>query len=157
MTDGDREPVGTLVIGYGSDLRGDDAAGRRAVERVADRELPGVRVLSLPQLTPELAEDVTACAHAVFVDASVTDTAVTVRPAAPAPPSWRLTHHAAPSSLLALARAMGHAPAAHTVTIPAVDLGLSLRLSPATAAHVDEAVERILALCAMPGRDRPRC
>lgn len=155
MTDDDQDPTDTLVIGYGSDLRGDDAAGRRAVERVADRGLPGVRVLSLAQLAPELAEDLTTCGRAVFVDASVSDTAVTVRSVAPAPPSWRLTHSVAPSSLLALAAAMGHAPAADVVTIPAVDLGLSLQLSPATAAHVDEAVERIVALCAVPD-DRQR-
>jgi hydrogenase maturation protease len=137
-----------LVIGYGSELRGDDAAGRRAAEAVAARELPGVSVLSVPQLMPEIAADLAGCRLAIFVDASVVDEAVEVRPLAPASPDWRLTHHVAPSSLLALAAAVASAPAnAVVVTIPASNFQLGTALSATTAVAVSEAVDRIVDLC----------
>lgn len=139
-----------LVLGYGSDLRGDDAAGRRVAEAVAARHLPGVRVLSLPQLTPELADDLTRCRLAIFVDASAVDTDVRVGELAPVAPDRRLSHSAAPSSLLALAAALGTAPRAVVVSVPARDFSLRTSLSTATAAHVTEAVEQVLALCTAP-------
>lgn len=149
---------GVLVIGYGSDLRRDDGAGRRAADAVADRGLPGVRVLSLPQLAPEVAEDLTAVDLAIFVDASVRDATVAVRAVEPAPPTWRLTHHLTPSSLLSLADALGAVPRAEVISIPAVDLKLGTTLSPRTALAVDEAVTWIVDRCryhhAASGTDR---
>lgn len=143
-----------LVIGYGSDLRGDDAAGRRAAEAVAARDLPGVSVLSVPQLLPEIAADLARCRLAIFVDASAVDDAVEIRRVAPAPPDWRLTHHVAPSSLLALAAAVASAPAdAVVVTIPASDFQLGVTLSATTTAAVDRAVDHIVDLCRLPKPD----
>lgn len=99
-----------MRIGYGSVLRGDDAVGRRAAEAVAARDLPGVRVLSVPQLVPELAVDLAGCRSAIFVDASVVDDTVQVRRLAPVSPASRLTHSVAPQSLLALAADLETAP-----------------------------------------------
>lgn len=142
-----------LVIGYGNDLRGDDAAGRRVAHAVAARHLPGVRVLSVVQLTPELAADLADCRLAVFVDASLTHRDVTVpdiatHDVAPAEPEWGMTHHATPSSLLALAAALSSAPRAVVVTIPAVDTALGTTLSPMTATAVAQAVDRVVELVA---------
>jgi Ni,Fe-hydrogenase maturation factor len=58
-----------LVIGYGNDLRGDDAAGPRVAELIGARELPGVRAIASRQLTPDLAEQLARADLAVFVDA----------------------------------------------------------------------------------------
>jgi hydrogenase maturation protease len=139
---------GVLVIGYGSDLRGDDAVGRRAAEAIAARDLAGVRVLSVPQLVPELAVDLAQCRSVIFVDASATDDTVRVRRLAPVSPPSRLSHSVAPQSLLALAAAVDGAPAdAVVVTIPASEFGLSTTLSEATTAAMSEAVERIVGLC----------
>jgi Ni,Fe-hydrogenase maturation factor len=104
-------------------------------------------VLSLPQLAPELAEDLVGVDLAIFVDASVGDDTVTVRTVEPVPPSWRLTHHVTPSALLGLAAAMGAAPRAELVSIPASDLDLGTTLSRLTAGGVDEAVRWIVARC----------
>lgn len=146
----------TLVIGYGNDLRRDDAAGRRAAEQVGDRGLPGVRVLSVPQLAPEHVVDVAACARVVFVDASIVDDTVTVRPVVPCWPGWRTTHHLAPASLLGLARTVGDvAPPAVVVTIPISDAAVGLALSPRAAAGVRDAVARIVELCDRPAAERP--
>lgn len=147
MTDAPR-PGDVLVIGYGSELRRDDAAGRRAVEEVGNRRLTGVRVLSVTQLAPEHAADLAECRLVVFVDASIVDDAVSVRVVTPSWPDWRLSHHLTPDTLLGLARsACGRAPDAVVVTIPITDAAIGLALSSHAAAGVREAVERIVELC----------
>ncbi|PPT05423.1 NADH-reducing hydrogenase maturation factor [Geitlerinema sp. FC II] len=60
-----------LVIGYGNSLRGDDGIGRAIAEQVASWNLPHVRSLSLHQLTPELAEELSRVDRAVFIDACI--------------------------------------------------------------------------------------
>src|SRR5262245_1795360 len=62
-----------VVIGYGNDLRGDDAVGLRAAQAVAAWDMPGVCGLAVHQLTPELAEILAGAALAIFVDARVPD------------------------------------------------------------------------------------
>jgi Ni,Fe-hydrogenase maturation factor len=126
-----------LVIGYGSELRRDDAAGRHAAE----------------QLAPEHAADIADSRLVVFVDASIVDDAVSVRSVVPAWPDWRLTHHLTPAALLGLAQAVGdRIPEGVIVTIPITDAALGLSLSARAAAGVREAVERIVELCAGPAR-----
>jgi len=44
-----------LLIGYGNELRGDDAIGPLVARALAELRLPGTQVLALTQLTPELA------------------------------------------------------------------------------------------------------
>ena len=137
-----------LVVGYGNDLRGDDAVGRRAAEAVAARRLPGIRVLSVPQLTPELAAEFAGCRCVVFVDASVADQTVHQRTLRASSLDSRLTHHVAPESLLAFGTVLGFAPGeAFVVTIPATHLELGTQLSADAAAAMDEAVQCIIALC----------
>lgn len=135
-----------LVLGYGSDLRRDDGAGRVAAEAVAARDLPGVTARALHQLTPELAEDL-AGTQVIFVDATVARRTVDLTELAAGDGTGPMTHHADPRGLLDLAAALG-APAAGAwlVHIPAHDLGLGTGLSDATAGFVDEAVARIVAL-----------
>ena len=60
-----------LIIGYGSSLRGDDAAGRRVADRLAEilADEPEVEILSLPQLAPETVLPVSKAEHVYFIDA----------------------------------------------------------------------------------------
>ena len=61
----------TLVIGYGSPIRGDDAIGPLAADALAAGPLPpGLRVLSRHVLTAELAEDLAAADRVIFLDAA---------------------------------------------------------------------------------------
>src|ERR1043165_3956952 len=60
-----------LVIGYGNELRGDDAAGPEVARSIAELQLPGVEVLVRPILTPELADNVAQAATVIFVDAGM--------------------------------------------------------------------------------------
>lgn len=108
-----------LLIGYGNPLRGDDALGPMAVERLRPL-LTDAELLSCHQLAPELAERLAGCELALFVDAAACGEPGTVRlqrlrPQADGVAS--LTHHVQPAALLALAQELyGRAPAAMLVT-----------------------------------------
>ena len=67
-----------LVIGYGNTLRGDDGIGPAVAGEIDRLAVPGVRVIVVHQLTPELAADLAACRRAVFIDAATTGEAVAV-------------------------------------------------------------------------------
>jgi hydrogenase maturation protease len=63
--------VSTLIVGYGSPIRGDDAIGPLAADALAAQPLPeGVRVIARHVLTAELAEDLAAADRAIFLDAA---------------------------------------------------------------------------------------
>lgn len=62
----------TLVIGYGSPIRGDDALGPLAADRLQSRELPlNVEVIARHVLTAELVADLTEHERVIFLDAAV--------------------------------------------------------------------------------------
>ncbi len=62
----------TLIIGYGSPIRGDDALGPLAAEALAAGPLPPrVSVISRHILTAELVADLAANDRVIFIDASV--------------------------------------------------------------------------------------
>ena len=58
-----------LIVGYGNELRGDDAVGARVAQAVADWHLPEVKVQVVHQLMPELAAEVAKTDYVIFVDA----------------------------------------------------------------------------------------
>ncbi len=60
------------LIGYGNPLRQDDAAGWEAARRLEEKygHTPGVEILALHQLTPELADTLSHSSLAVFIDAA---------------------------------------------------------------------------------------
>jgi hydrogenase maturation protease len=144
-----------LVIGYGSDLRGDDAAGRIVAEAIEAHDLDGIAVVTAVQLTPELALAIAGRDVVVFVDASIDDGEVTVRDlAATAPAAGVMTHHADPATLLSMVPSVGNPPAAaYLVSIPARNLDLGTELSETTARAIDQAVDVILGLVLESGRE----
>jgi hydrogenase maturation protease len=138
-------PTGILVVGYGNTLRRDDSVGPKVAEAVAVLNLPGVRALACPLLTPELAEPVSQARLVIFVDAAVdAPREVQRRKLAPAASSQIMAHAASPATLLALARdVFGHAPEAWWLTIPAEDLGIGEELSPLAQRGFKSAVQEI--------------
>jgi hydrogenase maturation protease len=110
-----------LIIGYGNPLRGDDAFGYVAAERL--RQLirdPEVDVVAVQQLTPELMEPLSRATRAVFLDAAAEGKPGTIseRRIQPLPAAPAFTHFATPEALLAGARALyGSAPAALLLTV----------------------------------------
>lgn len=137
-----------LVIGYGNDLRRDDGLGPRIAHELAARAWPGVQVLTLQQLLPELAEPLAECQLAIFVDARCDSQVGSIAVQSLTPASDILgTHASNPAGLLALARDLfGRAAPAWWVTVAGQDFGWGEGLSPAAERLVPEAVRRVESL-----------
>ena len=138
-----------LVIGYGNDLRSDDAVGKRVAEAVATWKLPSVQALAVHQLTPELTVKLTDVDRAIFVDAYTAThdqqvQEVQVRPLKPVHTGGVAGHTGDPQSLLALTKALySHCPQAWWVTIPGVNFEVGDSLSLPAERGVAVALERI--------------
>lgn len=104
-----------LIIGFGNPMREDDGLGCRAAELVQCKDAD---VLTCRQLTPELAEAVSAASMVLFLDASVSQEALTVAISVVEPePSAAWSHHLTPAMLCGLAvGAYGAAPAAFLIS-----------------------------------------
>jgi hydrogenase maturation protease len=139
-------PRDTLVIGIGNPLCGDDGAGPAVVAALPVS--PHARYLDVHQLLPELADDIARARRVIFVDASVTATAVTVRRVAPTEGRGLRSHVLSPQALLRLCQeAYGTLPrSAWVVEIPASGFDLGAGLSPHTRQGVDAAVEAVARL-----------
>lgn len=127
----DRQP-NILVIGYGNDLRSDDAVGKIASKTIASWQLPNVDTLTLHQLTPELAEQIAQFDRVIFIDAypASEDDSVRVEPLELTATNTIVNHISNPRSLLTLVRDVySRSPQAWLVTIPAVNFELGEEIS----------------------------
>jgi hydrogenase maturation protease len=139
-----------LVIGYGSSLCGDDAAGLLAARRLA---AIGYRAIEAHQLTPELAERVAAVRTVIFLDAhaELPPGEVAVRALTATAAHTPLEHHAGPAGLLRLACTVyGAAPRAWMVGMGGATFELGEGLSPDAERAVERAVEEAIR-CMNPG------
>jgi hydrogenase maturation protease len=142
-----------LVIGYGNELRGDDGLGPYIAASIEARNLPDVRVLTVRQLTPELAEQLSNAAVAVFVDASMqaADNGVEVKAVAPGAVALSMTHVFDPQVLLAIAQALyGRAPRAWAVHVAGDNFTPGEGLTAAARRRADAAARAITALLREP-------
>ncbi|MCC7377266.1 MAG: hydrogenase maturation protease [Verrucomicrobiales bacterium] len=133
-----------LVIGYGSDLHGDDGVGPWIANLVAGLEWPGVRCFALTQLTPDLASELSRAKAVVFVDASVRVAPGHFQVGSLTSASLQTldSHHCTPATLLSLARELyGHAPVSWTMNIGASNFALGHPISPAVT-RLREAILR---------------
>ncbi len=136
-----------LVIGYGNELRRDDAVGPLVAQAVAARQRSGVRALSVHQLAPELAETLATSSVAIFVDAAATGETRVARQILDARAPERIGHLSDPTWLLGLTEAVyGRRPAAWLVTVPAADVGHGTGLSPTAKSGLRQALEVVEAL-----------
>jgi hydrogenase maturation protease len=120
MANDDRSDA--LVIGLGNEWRGDDGLGPEVARRIEALRLPSVRVLTVHQLVPELAEALSGVGRAFFVDAGAYPQLdpIAVKPLTADGADSLATHTCDPRSLLALSRILyGCAPRAWTITIEA--------------------------------------
>ncbi|MFO1498573.1 MAG: hydrogenase maturation protease [Verrucomicrobiota bacterium] len=136
--------MSTLVIGYGNELRGDDALGPKLAALIAQRHLPGVVVLTCHQLMPELAEAISQAELVIFLDAVIDRSAgIQVQPVVPPAQPGLRNHGLQPATLLGLARDLfGHGPAAWLLTMPAYDLSFRDGLSAEAQSNLAEALDR---------------
>ncbi|MFP4149307.1 MAG: hydrogenase maturation protease [Nitriliruptoraceae bacterium] len=140
-------PAPVLVIGVGSLLRTDDAVGRKVADRVEAMALEQVEVLSLHQLTPEVAPLAADRDLVIIVDAAVDVTALTVRELEIDTSGALMTHHLGPAGLLSFGAKLGWRPhRAVSLSVPVRDLEVGTEVSSEGARLVDAAVAEVLAL-----------
>ena len=140
-----------LIIGYGNELRGDDAAGPRVAMHIAKWELEDVKTLSVHQLTPDLASDVARADYAIFVDACGGDhcsRTVQLEPIVgdciPSSLPHNTTHHGNPWTLLNLAETIyGHSPQGWLLQIPTERFDFGAGLSSTAQSGCDSAIRTI--------------
>jgi hydrogenase maturation protease len=139
--------VDLLIIGIGNPLRGDDSLGPRAAEMLSNHAHDRfTRVLSVHQLTPELAADLALARRAIFIDASAEDEPGRMRCTriAPAAQDVPLSHYCSPEAVLMLAQSLyGHAPESWLIRIGAGSFELSSRLSPLVKHPLRRLVEEL--------------
>lgn len=133
-----------LVIGYGSPLRGDDAVGQIVAQALLDANL-GIKVLSLHQLTPELADDLARVDKAYFVDACIDINLEHPRVTEVQPqPTNYASHFSSPQNLLALTKQLyGCWPKVYLIEIPAESFEFGETLSGKAQKGVSETLELI--------------
>ena len=136
-----------LVIGYGNPLRSDDGLGWMIAKRLAKRIGKSATVLTVQQLTPELAEPVSMADLVIFIDACYEGApgswqCETIQGALA--PSQTFAHHLTPATLLIYARAVLTAePAALLVSVAGGSFEYGQNLSPRVAAIVPEIVSTV--------------
>lgn len=136
-----------LIIGYGNPGRGDDGLGPVLADRIANLNLPGVRVDIDYQLTVEHAAQVAQAGQVVFVDAQMTGQgAVSFEPVACDAVQTLGSHSLAPAAVMRLARDLfGATPPAYQLGITGKEFGrISEGLSPQALSNLGYA-ERFLA------------
>jgi hydrogenase maturation protease len=141
-------PQSFIVIGYGNQLRGDDAIGQLVADTVAEWNFYHVKTKAVHQLMPELAEDLATVDAAIFVDACVAtdeESLLKLESISPAD-SCRIImgHTSNPRSLLALTRALyDYSPHSWLISVPGINFELSDHLSPFAERGVAAAITQI--------------
>ena len=138
----------TLIVGYGNPLRSDDGLGWHASRLLAEA-LAGqdIEVITCHQLTPELAETLSHCPRAVFIDAAAIGKPgeIRLKPVrVQALTSSAFTHSCTPAGLLASAKQLfGHRPRVIVITVSAQSFEFGESLSPVVSAALPEVVAQV--------------
>ncbi len=145
----------TLIIGYGNTLRGDDGVGRYLADQIAVLNWPRCQVLSVHQLTPELAAAIAGVDQVIFIDAQSVDSQASpglqIQPLHPTHNPEDLSHRSSPAALLTLAELLYNKNVkAWWVLIPAINFAYGETLSPVTQAAQLEALAKIQQLIHSP-------
>ena len=140
-----------LVLGFGNTLRGDDALGRIAAERVQAATDPAeVTVISQSAPTPELAAVIAQASLVIFLDAAIDGPAdrIVVRELTSSKSPHPMAHRLDPASLLGLAgHLFGHEPQAFALTFRCSCTDFRDReLTPAASIACDQLVQTALDL-----------
>jgi hydrogenase maturation protease len=147
----------SLVIGIGNRLREDDGAGYRMAETLALRPIRGVQVLSVQQLSVELASTLSEFHRVLFIDATPEPIRRTSWSAAcveliepeDAPPSG-FSHQLSPRVLLAITKALyATVPQAWQLLIPGLHWNHGEAYSPLTAAAVAASLPLVMSWSAV--------
>ncbi len=148
--------MNTLVIGYGNTLRGDDGVGPQVAERLSP--CGQMQTVSVHQLTPELAAEISLAEEVWFVDAWVGGTTPRVKPLTVTTELPLMDHGWQPEGLLQLAKVLYDAePVAYHLLIPAQQFDYGETLSEMARSGVDWAVQTIEAAVAGANKTQEVC
>ncbi len=139
----------TLIIGYGNRSRRDDGAGWFVLEQLAALELSGVELETGHQLTVEIAEALSQCDTAIFIDAAVPEAPALIcrTEVTPRFQSHAVAHYLTPADVLSLCQTLyGRAPRATLFSIRGRDFNFGTTLSPEVEQAAREVVRQIVAL-----------
>lgn len=157
----DDAPLQALVIGYGSPIRGDDAIGPLAADRLEAEVLPdGVRVISRHILTADLVPDIIAAQRVIFIDAAAYGEPgeIRCRPLqSDASNMSSMAHFLDPRELLAWADALyDWRPESYLLTVAGADFEFShFSLSQAVDKALPELLDKVLDLLKAPAPAAP--
>jgi hydrogenase maturation protease len=136
----------TIVIGIGNDFRRDDGVGITVAQRIAERNLPGVRVVSGISEPAALLEVWSGAARAVVVDAAAGANSTPGRIRRWTGPDLETTtvvssHALGLAQTFALGQALARIPDELVLfTVDIVDTNHGIGLTPAVEAAVPELV-----------------
>jgi hydrogenase maturation protease len=140
-------PAKTVIIGYGSPIRGDDAIGPLVADRLMDQvESSSVAVHSLHILTAELIEELAEAELVLFLDASTDGPVgqVCCRPLEPVTEAASsMAHFLSPGELLGWLQVLyGRRPEAYLLSVRGVSFDFAnFQLSATSAAAVEPMIE----------------
>ena len=125
---------GTLIIGYGNPMRGDDAIGCHAARALEQHfwNDPDVEVIATQQLTAEMVDDILQRDFVLFLDATSGKQPGTIMrtTVSPEPGLGGFSHHFTPSSLLTAAEQLyGDVPFAMSITMAGWSFDLGQKMS----------------------------
>ena len=155
--------VTTIIIGYGNELRSDDAIGQKVANIINSWHLSDVESLAVHQLTPELAANLANVNLAIFVDAMMSSESENVEVESillsesntisnilsNILDNMMLGHIGDPRSLLSLTKYLyGYCPTAWLVTVPGVNFELGDCLSPIAEIGINIALNKIINIIA---------
>ena len=135
--------VHTLVIACGNPLRGDDAVGPTAADIVSSWQTPGVKVLTVHQLVPELIDEMQQVRRVLFIDAATnTDDRAFQSGVVEAKKSRRFFGHCeTAANLLALLHELGgRTPDARFVSISALSFDHGKELTESAKSNMQAAL-----------------
>lgn len=131
------------MIACGNSLRGDDRGGGWVADIVDRAGLPGVEVLRVHQLTPELVEMMASAGWTVIVDAGVGKRSSFRRVKARA--GAALTHYLTAETLVGLVeRLYGVAPDVSLLTVPGNSFELSEKMSDRATRAAQRAARKLI-------------
>jgi hydrogenase maturation protease len=147
-----RRRRGTLIVGIGNPLRGDDGLGWAVAEQLSRNSQPGYAIHTVYQLTPELAQQMADARLVVMIDASHEGVPGELRIRAlptSAQPSAVGTHYSTPEELAALTTALyGHCPPVVVVSMTGADFSLREQFSEIVAQQLPLLCAAVREVCA---------
>ena len=145
-------PPRILVIGFGSPIRGDDALGPIAAERLEERiSNEQVRIITRHVLTTELVAEVSEATLVIYIDAAMEGPIGEVlcrRLAGASDAPMNIAHFFDPRELLAWARELyGQQPEAYLVSVRGVTYDFAkYKLSSTVEAAVEPLLDQVCEL-----------